>query len=238
MRLTRLENKLKYFVAPLAGVLLTTSCALIDITNKMRGRPKSRFGCAPISTTLGLNYPNPEKLGKHNSNEKNGQVYTLDGGFIDLAHLRKSADWAKILAQKSYKNILENKTEFDFKLVEPCRYNVKLTYPKDWDSLSDLEKQTLAKETSADMGSYFSYVSTTWHEMITWFGYKSTIILPESHSAFTFEDQFSNFLGSYLASKVLGMQGDFDTNFTKLLDDELKKLKVQPKKLELQLQIN
>ena len=64
--------------------------------------------------------------------EKNGQVYTCKAGHIDLAHLRKSADWTAVLAKKTFKCLMKDKRKFSFELREPSTYYVTLTYPDNW----------------------------------------------------------------------------------------------------------
>jgi len=191
------------------------------------GEINTRLGCRPCSK-IGTSFPNPNNLGAHNSSEKNGIVYTCKGGFIDLAHLRNSVDWTKLFAEKTSKHLQNNK-EFSFKLDEPSRYFVKLNCPSNWDNLLNLERERITKNVSVELGQYFAYTGTTWHEILTWFGYKSLGIYPEFGSSFTCEDNFSNLLGTYIAADVLkkGYQ-DFDKSITNALYEKLDKLGVQP----------
>ena len=53
------------------------------------------------------------------------------------------------------------------------------------------------------MGPYMAYTMVTWHEILTWFGYKSVGIVPEYHSSFSWEDTYSNLLGTVLAARAL-----------------------------------
>jgi len=198
-------------------------------TNGCR-KPPIRMG-AYATKTIGTRFANPENLGRHNSrSEKNGQVYTCKAGHIDLAHLRKAADWTAVLAEKTFKHLMKNETEFSFRLREPSVYFVMLTYPKNWENLPQKDKERIARNVSIELGQYFSYTATTWHEIITWFGYKCTGIYSEFPSAFSWEDMISNLLGTYGAGQALrDTKHSFDEAMTLVLDRQLEILDVQPR---------
>ena len=65
---------------------------------------------------IGDYFLDPENLGKHQYKngltEKNGFVYTCQGGFIDIGHLRESADRTAYIAAITKKNIIKKETEF------------------------------------------------------------------------------------------------------------------------------
>src|SRR3972149_8814068 len=195
--------------------------------------PRTRMGCYPCST-LGTDFLDFEELGQHTYrfglSEKNGILYTCRGGHIDTAHLRKAADWTAFVAAKTYEKIKESATEFSFKLMESSRYHVKITYPENWDDLSEEQKENITFDTSIRLGEYFVYTATTWHEIITWFGYKCTgILYSEFASAFTWEDTFSNLLGTYIAAQALrDTEHEYNEAMTLAFERELKKLDVQP----------
>jgi len=189
---------------------------------------KSRIG-SYASATVATDFQGLKDLRTHGSAfEGRGQVYTCKAGHIDMAHLRKSADWTKYFADESFKHLIKEDEEFCFKMKEPSMYFVKLDYPKNWNNLFQEEKETAAKDISIKLGQYFSYTGVTWHEMLTWFGYKSTGFYPEFPSAFTWEDSFSNFLGVYLAGKALKDNNpDFNKSMTLILEKELISLGIQ-----------
>ncbi|GAI10703.1 unnamed protein product, partial [marine sediment metagenome] len=190
---------------------------------------KPRLG-SYASATVATNFQGLNDLGSHNSVlEGSGQLYTCKAGHIDLAHLRKSADWTRYFTNKTFEHLMEGDKEFSFKMKEPSKYFVKLDYPDNWADLSFRDRKQIANDVSINLGQYFTYTGVTWHEMITWFGYKSLGFYPEFPSSFSWEDGFSNFLGVYLAGKVLKDNvGDFDKSMTLALEEELIKLDVQP----------
>ncbi len=199
---------------------------LIDV--KPRGRIASYAG-----PTSGTNFIG-EDLGLHsykfNSSERNGIVYTNKAGHIDIGHSRKVADWTAFLASKTFKNLMKNKTKFSFKLKEPSLYFVKLTYPENWEELP--KKEHIAYDISIKLGQYLAYTAATWHEILTWVGYKSTGFLPEFSSAFSWEDSFSNLLGAYLAAKALqDNEHEYNEAMTIVLSQELEKLGIQSREV-------
>jgi hypothetical protein len=185
------------------------------------------------SATLGTNFPDPKDLGqhgyRHSRSEKNGIVYTCKGGHIDIAHLRKSADWTAFLTAKTFEHLEKNETEFSFKLKEASLYFVKLGYPENWEDLPQKEKEQIAYDISFRLGQYFAYVAVTWHEILTWFGYKCTGIYSEFPSAFSWEDTFSNLLGTHIGALAFqDTEHTFDEAMTLALNRDLEKLGVQP----------
>jgi hypothetical protein len=197
--------------------------------------PRDEFGCYP-TPTLGTHFLDCEKLGKHeysfNLSEKGGLVYTCKAGHIDIYHVREAADWTAYLAEKTFEHLEKNETEFSFKLKEESRCFVKLAEPENWKDLSQNDKERAARDISIKLGQYLAYTAGNWHEILTWFGYKSRGFYTEFPSAFSWEDNFSNLLGSYLA--VLALQDTeyaFDEAMTLALDRELQKLDVQPKRV-------
>ena len=186
------------------------------------------------SSTVGTNFLDPEHLGahgyRHSWSEKNGIVYTCKAGHIDISHLRKSADWTAFFIAKTFEHLKKNETEFSFKLKECSRYFVQLTYPEYWKYLLQKEKEHIAHDISIRLGQYFAYTAITWHEILTWFGFKAIGLYPEFPSAFSWEDTFSNLLGTHIAVLALqDVEHPYNEAVTLAIDRELEKLNVQPK---------
>jgi uncharacterized protein DUF4056 len=198
--------------------------------------PRMRFGFYPTAS-LGTNWPNPKALGKHgygwNPSEKNGMVYTCQGGDIDIAHLRISADWTRYLTKKTYRCLMESKKTFSYKLrVDRSRNYVTLTYPENWEVLWKKERAVIAEEVAAELGPHLAFTMTTWHEVLTWFGFKCIGIGTEFPSAFSWEDSYSNLLGVILGTRALrDTEHSFNEAMTILINEELDKLGAQPAKI-------
>jgi hypothetical protein len=190
------------------------------------------MGCYP-SDSVGTNFLGPGQLGSHsygfNPLEKNGIVFTCKGGHVDIAHLRIAADWTRYLSQRAKKAILKSDARFSYKFsAEPSRYYIDIAYPSYWDKISKQKREKIASDISLNIGQYLAYTSTTWHEIITWYGYKCILFFPEFPSAFSWEDCYSNLLGTYLATNVLKENpSNYNKSLTKSIDQELELLGIQ-----------
>ena len=197
-----------------------------------RVRPRVRPG-SYASATHGVRFVGPEDLGRHrywlDGAETNGIIYTCAGGHIDLAHVRKAADWTGYLAAVTLDEIHSGQTTFQFKLLEPSRYFVELAYPKDWATLPVAEKERVARDVSRQIGQYLAYTAMTWHEMLTWFGFRPKRYKSEFQSAFSWEDGYSNLLGTCVAAEALHDQSrQFSDAVTVALHGQLESLGAQP----------
>ncbi|MHC4844044.1 MAG: DUF4056 domain-containing protein [Planctomycetota bacterium] len=199
--------------------------------DQFKKTPKIRIGSL-ASPFIGTKYLGYDQLGKHGYNsglhEKNGIIYTCRAGHIDIAHVRNNADWTAHLAAVAYHHIRQKHTYFNFKAGEDSIYHVELEYPKNWDKYPALVKYKAMKEVSIGLGSYLTYIASVWHEVITWFGYKSFGVYSEFHSAFSWEDTFSNVLGISLGEQAVRDNfNPYDEFITMLLQRNLKMLDPQ-----------
>jgi hypothetical protein len=189
-------------------------------------RPSPYFGCV-----TGLHYTDIDNLGGHYYSRflrGNELLYTAKAGYIDLGHLREAADRTRYLFEVCYENILNGQKEFTFKIIEPAQYHVSMTYPDNWNQRDRAEKQRIARNVAIDLGQHFAHLSTIWHEIVTWYGYASTGLLSEKASSFSWEDGYSDLLGSKLAAEVLrDSTKPFDDGMTDIIKRELAKLDPQ-----------
>ena len=180
-------------------VLLTTGCNL--------SAPRARMGCLATATP-GTRFLDPNSLGTHsygyNPFEVNGIVYTCKAGHIDITHLRWNADYTRYLAKRIKQTLLKGKDGFKFNLaLEISIHKIKFEYPDNWDSLSDQEKEGIADDVANKIGPYLAFNATLWHEILTWHDVHFAGIEPEFNSAFSWEDMYSNLLGTELAAQVI-----------------------------------
>jgi hypothetical protein len=224
-----------YFNKLFNMVLLASIVGLIAGCQHNPG-PRLRLG-AYFGAPVGIHFPAPDNLGKHEYrkgwSEQIGMVYTCRGGFIDLGHLRESADRTRYLSKLTLENMIKGKKKFSFRVIEPSRYFVKLTYPENWHQLPN--KEEIATETAIRLGQYFAYLSTVWHEIITWYGYTCTFVFSEYISSFSLEDIYSDLVGTHLGARALRDPANrYDDAMTMLINEELKKLEVQPSRIGIQ----
>jgi hypothetical protein len=190
------------------------------------------MGSYPASS-LPTKFLDVNGLGNHSYgiglSENNGLAYTARGGHIDIAHLRIAADNTRFLYGRVRECLLNNDPDFTFKLnVEPSSYHVEIQYPSYWQNIPQNYREKIAHKVSLDMSRYFTYTMTTWHEVLTYFGYKCLFFLPEFSSAFSWEDIYSNLLGTQLGAQAIeDKEHSYDRAMTILLKEELENLQIQ-----------
>ncbi len=206
--------------------------AAIIISGCTSGGARMRLG-AYFGAPFGMPFPSPDKLGHHNSHsgigENNGMVYTCKGGFIDIGHVREAADRTAYISEIARENLASGRKQFSFRVIEPSRYWVKVTYPENWDKLSGSERAKALTEVSILMGQYLAHRSLVWHEIVTWYGFSTAGVFPETISSFSCEDPYSDVLGTHLGVQALrDSEHSFNEATTRLINEVLKELDVQP----------
>jgi Protein of unknown function (DUF4056) len=192
--------------------------------------PRPRLGGLPYPGALTFFEPvDCNDLGEHayaglSSEKDRGMVYTCRGGFIDIAHARKTIDLCKYAAVRFELALLNDWSAFQIQSREPSRYVVHLRYPAFWRSLSATEKQRLARELSIRLGQRMAMIMVTWHEVLTWYGYKASGILPEVQSAFTYDDTGSHAFGVLVGGRALRDSREWDQAVTAAMNSTLREL--------------
>ena len=75
-----------------------------------------------------------------------------------------------------------------------------------------------------------AFNATLWHEILTWFGVHFIGFEPEFNSSFSWEDIYSNLLGTKLAVKALkDTKHEYNEAMTLAIDRKLKELHAQPR---------
>lgn len=194
---------------------------------------KARIGSYPTATTF-TNFLSLDELGEHGSVlERNGIVYADKGGHIDITHARKAIDLTMIYTVKMFDALNEGRTKVSFPTREGSNCFLEINYPSNWDSLSQDERKQIIHDLSIEAGKYLSFNVMTWHEIITWYGYKCTGVYSEFPSSFSWEETYSHALGINVADYALRKTGfpvdwnKFNNTVTSLLRQELVKLGIQ-----------
>jgi hypothetical protein len=209
------------------------SCPADQVVSTGFNRPPRLRGGAYPAAILGTPWLGP-KLGAHGyyytPAEKDGIAYTCRGGTIDVAHLRIAVDWSAYLASQTYRRLMKHEAGFSYKLaVDRSRDYVQFSYPANWDSLPETQRRAAAREIALAVGPYLTYTMVTWHEILTWFGFRCTGLPTEFPSAFSWEDSYSNVLGTVVAVQALqDTEHSYDEAVTIALDREMAKLGLQP----------
>ncbi len=156
-----------------------------------------------------------------NSDESNGLVYTHQGGFIDIAHVRDTVDYTYYLYQKIWPLL---GTNYDLVLPDELRQRVIRLY-----AAPEVLTLTQRQDHSRQLAGVLAFRLAQWHEIAQWFGFSSVFGFPEYPSAFSPEDLYSNLLGAQLAMQVLEKHrtvsvADFSKHLSRQLQDTLLEL--------------
>jgi len=236
-----MKKNLKKIISTHLWIILTAAVFLSGCQVGLRPRLRvSDFFGDPG----GMVFPDPNNLGPHCldkcHDEKTGMLYTCKGGFVDLGHLREAADRAYCISQITYENLMKSNKTFSYRVIEPAHYDITLGYPDNWDQLSQQNKEAIARDVSRQLGQYLAHTSLIWHEIVTWYGFASSGLFSENISAFSWEDPFSDVLGTRLAAITLNDPAVFydedayENAMTVIIDKTLKKLDVQPRETAIE----
>ncbi|MHC4881976.1 MAG: DUF4056 domain-containing protein [Planctomycetota bacterium] len=148
----------------------------------------------------------------------NGIVYTLRCGTIDPDHVY---GWAR--KTKSYYDALYDCLTDDRGRLSTGCFKVSLTCPDAWRTLPPSAKKQAAHEMAIEAAQYLAFNDGLWHEMATWYGHRTFPLISDFESALSWEDVYSDRLGTVIAAEAIAMGGDFNANVTMLTRRELKK---------------
>jgi hypothetical protein len=192
--------------------------------------PRARWGFTPLEK-----YGDPNQLGTHSyhfsGSEGYGVLYTLRGGSVDPDHIRGNADLTRWTYLRAKRTIEKGKRGFAVSpSFEMTTNKVKIDYPDNWEDLSKADKERIAHEAALIIAPVVSYHCSVWHEMLTWKGTHFALIEPEHNSAFSWEDVYSNVIGTDLAMQAIRdgniSVSDYNRAMTQLIDEELQRLQV------------
>ena len=227
--------------APAALVLFVALAAAGGgcANNGARDGPRDRVGALPFPGAFTLYRPaDPDDLGPHRygrtprvfrTDESDGIVYTTRAGFLDLAHVRITVDSVRFCAERLRAAVRERRNELALPTIEGSTFIVTLRYPPDWPPCAD--GAVADDELAIRAGQRLGYLMMTWHELITWFGYRTVMFIDESPSAFTYDDTMSHVVGLRVAGRALrdSTPGrSFDAAVTIALRAELEELGAVP----------
>ncbi len=142
--------------------------------------------------------------------EKNGNIYTRRGGFIDLGHLRDCADWTAYL----YNLIKASKANKDLIIT-------KIGYEGGEKTLTLRVPENIDDDDARELAGKIAYDLSLWHEIATWFGASYVPLFPERFSSFSPEDLYSNLLGVHLGMMAIKSDKEYNEAMTGLLAEML-----------------
>lgn len=157
-----------------------------------------------------------EKLGQHKfyggEGEHNGIIYTRDGGFVDIGHVRDNADMMAYFSSQISHNLgkdftLKTRNEAGKRVIE-----------------IRLQGRELSSTDILLLGQRITYELAVWHEIRTYFGVPTHYPIHEVQSAFSPEDLYSNLLGTYVGRWAIEKEGLYETDVDTVIQQLLVKL--------------
>lgn len=203
------------------------------------GGPKTRLGSLPFPAALSLwDAADPSDLGEHIheagtfeglAESSRGTVYTCKAGFVDVAHLRESADWTKFAYDEVLDALRQGKPYATFEDHYRAEYRIALNVPEVWSRYSADARRSEEERAARVAAQRIAYLAMTWHEVATWFGERIIPFIPEDRSSFTYDDTIAHIIGVRLGGEALGMvtrkeAPDFDQAMTIALNREMTRL--------------
>ncbi|MCK4871902.1 MAG: DUF4056 domain-containing protein [Phycisphaerales bacterium] len=198
--------------------------------------PLLRIGSLPYPRPLlPVKAVDPSDLGRHvyeagfapfwPGEVSRGIVYTQRGGFLDIAHIRNSADLTRYVFIHIHQALQEQRAGVILVSAEPSLYHIFFQYPDEWCAMSPEDRAIAEHELAIRLSQRLAYLMSTWHEIITWYWYRALPPISERQSAFSYDDPPSHMVGIQLAGEVLRENADhYDEALTVALRDELTRL--------------
>ena len=221
----------------------------LEAPNEGFGPPRMRFGTMPFDAWYSPLTPlSVDDLGTHayvdpgatvggdgNPLEEvgRGTLYTTRGGFLDISHIRNAVDLTRFCYVHIRASFRAGLYDVELLSAEPDIYHVTLRPPPQWRDLDPdqipVEIDDQIHDAAIQIAGRIAYLMTTWHEVLTFFGYKGTGLITERPSAFSYDDAASHRVGVEVAMRALEHQlvpTEFDEFVTKELRGYLTELGV------------
>jgi len=192
------------------------------------------IGIAGVPFAKKTDITSREIMGSHyylgDKSEKNGNIYTRRGGFLDMGHLRDCADWTAYL----YNLIKASQTDPKFR-------NIELRNEGGAKSLMLKVPGNFDEESIIQLAGKISYSLSLWHEISTWFGASYVPLVPEKFSSFSPEDMYSNLMGVHLGMRAIRSKLDYNEAMTQELSkmlDTIESVKTEAETFDAMLKVN
>jgi hypothetical protein len=226
---------LTLFLATVAAAAACPGCLSFD------GTPRDRLGALPYPGLLTLyDTADPAHLGRHRyeglprllqtDEAERGIIYTARAGFLDLAHVRIAIDWTRYCTRAVAAAVRDRREALAIPCPEGDVFHLAVRYPAGWSALPAADRERAADAVARQVGPRVAYLMLTWHEVATWFGYRTVFFVDESRSAFSYDDSVAHLVGLRVADRAMcdaGRDADdqaFDAAVTVALDAELRRL--------------
>lgn len=194
---------------------------------------KAEVGPIPVPIYEMANLRGLDEIGPHGydkgelTRENNGLVYTCRGGFIDVAHVRDNADRLLFLAMRIAREL-------------PGQVDIEMPWEgaRRLVTIAPLPKGLLSRygrwRVATTLAAWATHQMSNWHEIVTWYGWESTLGVSEKLSAFSPEDIYSNVLGINIAvgivlNREMRSRDEYDQSMQAWMREALRRLGTVPK---------
>lgn len=199
--------------------------------NWTRSSPIGRFGTLPTphtSIVMRNAVVDPSDYGTHgyqvHPGESQGILYTCRAGFVDLDHVRDAADWTAYLRPR-FLDALVN----DGDMVRFDGEDRDVTFAVRLRRLDPADKARWAGPIATQLARRYAFLLLTWHEVLTWYGYRKVFLFPEQVSAFSYEDTVSHAIGVEVAATAFDASAPWNEAMDAALAFELASLGAVPR---------
>lgn len=196
-----------------------------------RYAPSGRFGTLPTPHTgpgMRNSVVDPADIGTHgyqvHQAESLGILYTCRAGFVDLDHVRDAADWTAYLRPRFLDALLHDRGGVHFPGKDrDVVFDVRLA------PLDEADKARWAGPIATELARRHAYLLLTWHEVLTWFGYRTVFLFPEKVSAFSYEDTTSHLVGVEAGAAALASDAPWNAAVDQALAGQFAALGAVPR---------
>ena len=135
---------------------------------------------------------------------KRGIIYTKRAGFVDLAHVFNT-----VLRSNDASHAVATALRHDQNLIQLGKFEgseVSLLFSSSpvGPEMAGEDSEQRIQAVSRITGECIASELGTWHEITTWFGYRTIFIWTEKPSAFTYEDLVSHLVGIQVFEAIPG----------------------------------
>jgi hypothetical protein len=135
---------------------------------------------------------------------KRGIIYTKRAGFVDLAHVYNTVLRANDASNAVAAALRQDQDSIRLPRFESSEVSILFSSSPVEATIAGAASEQSIQAVSRMTGECIANELGVWHEITTWFGYKTTRIWSEKPSAFTYEDTVSHLVGIQVFEAIPG----------------------------------
>jgi hypothetical protein len=135
---------------------------------------------------------------------KRGIIYTKRAGVVDLAHVTNTVLLSNDSSKAVAAALRRDQDWIRLPTFEGSEVTILFLSPPLGSGNAGTDSEQRIQTLSRITGECVAYELGTWHEITTWYGYKSTGVWTEKPSAFTYEDLVSHLVGVEVFEAIPG----------------------------------